>query len=53
MGYEGGIACDITPEDKTETVIVVSITHLQIDSLHPMAEQILDYQQKRIKSLQH
>lgn len=52
MGEEGGIVCDITPEGETKEVLVVSITHLNVYPSHPLAKEIINYQKKRIKSLQ-
>ena len=51
MGDEGGIGCDVTLAGETATAFLVSVTHLQIDSSHPLAEEIGNYQKNRIKRL--
>ena len=51
LGDEGGVACSIgLPGDKT--VVVTSITHLRIDSDHPLARRIQAYQLRRSKHLE-
>lgn len=47
MGDEGGIGCAITPSPEQKEMVVVSLTHLKVDSSHPLAEEIYAYQQKR------
>ncbi len=49
-GDEGGILCDITPSDESN-VILCSLTHVRIQSDHPLAEGIQHYQQQRTKRL--
>jgi len=53
MGDEGGIMCDVTPigaEAKKEAV-VCSLTHLRVDSGHPLAGEIHAYQEERMRKL--
>jgi hypothetical protein len=49
-GDEGGICCDVTLEGAKEA-IVVSITHLRVPTRHPLAKEIREYQQERMRSL--
>jgi uncharacterized iron-regulated membrane protein len=50
LGDEGGIACTIyLPEQKTATI--TSVTHLDIPSDHPLAEEIKAYQARRTQKL--
>ena len=51
LGDEGGVACSIgLPGGKT--VVVTSITHLRIDSDHPLARRIQAYQLRRSQHLE-
>ena len=51
LGDEGGVACSIgLPGGKT--VVVTSITHLRIDSDHPLAGRIKAYQLRRSQHLE-
>jgi hypothetical protein len=50
MGDEGGIMCDITPDGSKEAVIC-SLTHIEIPVEHPLAAEILAYQQARVRKL--
>ncbi len=52
MGEEGGIACDITLSKEAKQCIVVSLTHLIFDPIHPLGKEILAYQNKRIKKIE-
>jgi hypothetical protein len=49
MGDEGGICCGIQFGDKQ--VQLVSITHLEVDSNHPLATEIQSYQRQRTRTL--
>jgi hypothetical protein len=49
-GDEGGITCDVTPPE-TDAAIVCSLTHVEIEPDHPLAEEIRAYQQARKKEL--
>ncbi|MEH2306844.1 hypothetical protein [Nostoc sp.] len=52
-GDEGGIMCGLkepnNPESKEQ--YVSSITHLKIDSNHPLAAEVQTYQRQRIRKL--
>jgi hypothetical protein len=57
-GDMGGILCAIQHELESEDggeqkfgVMVISITHLKVDSAHPLANRIKQYQKKRVLSL--
>lgn len=50
-GDTGGIMCGILVDENDEKVFVVSLTHLKIDSSHPLAAEVKAYQQKRIRGL--
>jgi preprotein translocase subunit SecA len=50
LGDEGGVACSIGL-DGGKTVVVTSITHLRIDSNHPLARRIEAYQLRRSQQL--
>lgn len=50
----GGILCNIlanagdaSKDDKNVGAFVLSLTHLRIDSSHPLAKRIKEYQKKR------
>lgn len=49
-GDEGGITCDITP-DGAKSVILCSLTHVEILADHPLAAEIRAYQQARMQKL--
>jgi hypothetical protein len=54
IGDMGGILCAIECEmgsDSGKEVLMTSITHLKIDPSHPLAEQIKQYQKKRLVSM--
>ncbi len=51
MGDEGGITCDITPPGKEKTPVLCSITHLSIQSEHPLFCEIRAYQEQRERKL--
>ena len=50
-GDEGGILCEITPEEQDKEAYVVSITFLRIDPKHPLAEEVKAYQKQRTQTL--
>jgi hypothetical protein len=50
-GDEGGICCAIQPQAADKQVYVVSITHLEVDPLHPLAPEIQQYQRQRTRTL--
>ena len=49
-GDAGGILCTISSADGGQQTII-SITHLKIDSSHPLAARIQQYQKKRSLAL--
>ncbi len=49
-GDEGGILCSISPKDSKK-VTLVSLTHLKVNSRHPLFKEIRAYQKKRKKEL--
>jgi hypothetical protein len=51
LGDEGGVACAIRLPG-TKSVVVASLTHLRIDSAHPLAGQIEAYQLRRSQKLE-
>ena len=51
LGDEGGVACSIGLQGG-KTVVVTSITHLRIDSDHPLARRIQAYQLRRSQRLE-
>ena len=52
-GDMGGINCTLESYSggTLKEVFVISITHLVIDPQHPLAKEVNDYQQKRIRGL--
>jgi hypothetical protein len=50
-GNEGGIMCGTKLSKDGKEVLVVSITHLQIDLRHPLATKIRTYQEERKRRL--
>ncbi|MSR56635.1 MAG: hypothetical protein EXS05_03045 [Planctomycetaceae bacterium] len=50
LGDEGGIACAIGLLGG-KTVVVTSLTHLRVDSDHPLASEIQAYQSRRSRRL--
>ena len=48
---EGGICCGISVPDGAKKGYVVSLTHLRIHRGHPLAREIINYQEKRVKKL--
>ena len=50
LGEMGGISCHIQPED-TDSVVVVSLTHVRVPRTLPFARAALEYQKHRIKKL--
>ncbi|MBN2267141.1 MAG: hypothetical protein JW725_02250 [Candidatus Babeliaceae bacterium] len=51
MGDEAGISCQIESLRKSASVFIISLTHLIVDPLHPLAEEIKTYQITRRKKL--
>ena len=51
MGDEGGIMCDVTPPGSERTPVVCSLTHIEVDPGHPLAEEIRAYQRERARKL--
>ena len=49
-GDEGGILCHLEPEE-TESVIIVSLTHVRMHRSLPLAAAVFDYQKHRVKKL--
>jgi hypothetical protein len=45
-GDEGGITCDVTPPEA-KSAVVCSLTHVEINPDHPLAEEVQAYQQAR------
>ena len=50
MGNEGGICCEISHKEAKE-LLIVSLTHLRIKKIHPLAKEIKAYQIKRTREL--
>jgi hypothetical protein len=50
-GDDGGISCALTSDATDTTAYVVSITHLKIDSNHPLAAELKEYQIQRTRKL--
>lgn len=50
-GDMGGIMCGIRVDENDQQLFVTSLTHLKIDSFHPLAAEVKAYQQKRIRGL--
>ncbi|HET7089340.1 MAG TPA: hypothetical protein VFL17_11880 [Anaerolineae bacterium] len=53
MGDEGGLMCDVTLEgaEAKKEAVVCSLTHLRVDSRHPLTGEIQLYQEKRTRKL--
>ena len=51
MGDEAGISCQIESLENKAGVFIVSLTHLVVDPLHPLAKEIKTYQVTRRKKL--
>jgi hypothetical protein len=50
-GDEGGICCGIQPQAGDKQAQIISITHLEVDPLHPLASDIQQYQRQRTRTL--
>jgi hypothetical protein len=50
-GDEGGIMCDVTPNQGAKEVFVVSLTHLRIAPNHPLFRPIVAYQRERVQRI--
>ena len=53
LGDEGGIGCDLGQIQSKDEVLVCSLTHLSINSRHPLAKEIKAYQRERKNKLAH
>ncbi len=51
LGDDGGIMCSLSKIADLEKTYTVSLTHLKIDSNHPLAAEIQSYQHIRNKKL--
>jgi hypothetical protein len=50
-GDEAGIVCALEPLEGIGMALVTSVTHLEIDLRHPLANKIRAYQQERTRRL--
>lgn len=50
-GDEGGIMCMLKSDVNDKAVYGLSLTHLRIQEDHPLAEEIKNYQRKRVVRL--
>lgn len=50
-GDMGGIMCTLVPGEGDKEGFVTSLTHLQLDPTHPLAEEVKAYQQRRVHAL--
>ena len=50
-GDEGGIMCVLKADVNDKAVYALSLTHLRIQEDHPLAEEIKNYQRKRVMRL--
>ena len=50
-GDTGGIVCSIRPEEKSDEVLALSLTHLNIIEGHPLSEMIREYQDIRTENI--
>ena len=51
MGDEGGIGCAVRIAKQEETAVVTSLTHIRVNSDHPLAREIRAYQTERTQKL--
>ena len=52
LGDEGGIVCHIQPEEDSDNVIIVSLTHVRVvPRTFLLATAVPDYQKHRVKKL--
>ncbi len=51
MGDEAGMVCDVTPDQEAKEVFIVSLTHLRVDSSHPLAQEMRAYQAERMRRI--
>lgn len=51
MGNEAGISCDITPKGQAQDAFICSLTQLEVTGTDELAQEMRDYQQKRLKNL--
>jgi hypothetical protein len=50
-GDEGGISCGLMSQPTDKRDYIVSITHLEVDSNHPLATELKEYQSQRTRKL--
>jgi hypothetical protein len=50
-GDEGGIMCALGKHETAKQVYVSSLTHLEFDPTHPLAEAVKSYQNQRLQGL--
>jgi hypothetical protein len=50
-GDEGGIICTLESKADAKEAYAVSITHLKVDSNHPLAPEVREYQRQRTHKL--
>ena len=50
-GDDGGIMCQLTGIGKGDEVYISSLTHLEVQQQHPLAEAIEAYQRERTRKL--
>lgn len=50
-GDMGGIMCTVGKNEQDKQAIVTSLTHLRFDPTHPLADEVKEYQQNRIRGL--
>jgi hypothetical protein len=50
-GDEGGLMCVLKADINNKAVYGLSLTHLRIQEDHPLAEEIKNYQRKRVARL--
>jgi hypothetical protein len=50
LGDEGGIMCHIAPPES-ESVMVISLTHVRVPRTMPLSASVLHYQKHRVKKL--
>ena len=50
-GDEGGIVCHLSCSQEDRRALVVSLTHVRVSCLMPLAAAVLDYQRHRMKKI--
>jgi hypothetical protein len=51
LGDEGGIMCDITPDENSKAALVCSLTHVEVVGDDALAREMRAYQQERSRKL--